>query len=199
MSIFGYQLARRTPNILVNGNSVLVTWDGQGRPYFECGRCSRRVKHIYVVVCRRCAGLDYASRHLHRSVPGVHRVTRWRRQIGIDPHPFAAIPERPKHHTRFHRIAARIRVQESELVGHLDGVTATSSVLKWRSTASGCILIPLASVKKQNFFEYKPLILFNNPAVEAFSVSLGNGNASHSRFWGRPDHLPVGINKVLTL
>jgi len=40
MSIFGYQLARRTPNILVNGNSVLVTWDEQGRPYFECGRCS---------------------------------------------------------------------------------------------------------------------------------------------------------------
>ena len=31
MSIFGYQLARRTPNILVNGNSVLVTWDEQGR------------------------------------------------------------------------------------------------------------------------------------------------------------------------
>ena len=26
MSISGYQLARRTPNILVNGNSVLVTW-----------------------------------------------------------------------------------------------------------------------------------------------------------------------------
>src|SRR6516164_11762094 len=40
MSIFGYQLARRTPNILVNGNSVLVTWDEQGRPYFECGRLS---------------------------------------------------------------------------------------------------------------------------------------------------------------
>jgi hypothetical protein len=35
---------------------------------------------------------------------------------------FAAIPERPKHHTRFHRIAARIRVEESKLVGHLGGV-----------------------------------------------------------------------------
>ena len=110
-----------------------MTWDEQGRPYFECGRCSRRVKHIYVdeLVCRRCAGLDYASRHLHRSVPGVHRVTRWRRQIGIDPHPFAAIPERPKHHTRFHRIAARIRVEESELVGHLyTPQTATLQIIE---------------------------------------------------------------------
>ena len=50
---------------------MLVVWDVQGRPYFECGRCSRRAKHIYLdeLVCRRCAGLDYASRHLHRSVP----------------------------------------------------------------------------------------------------------------------------------
>jgi hypothetical protein len=43
--------------------------------------------------------------------------------IGIDPHPFAAIPERPKHHTRLHRIVARIRVEENKLVGHLGGVT----------------------------------------------------------------------------
>jgi hypothetical protein len=48
---------------------------------------------------------------------------RWRRMIGIDPHPFSAIPERPRHHTRFHRIVARIRVEESKLVEHLDGVS----------------------------------------------------------------------------
>jgi hypothetical protein len=102
-----------------------VTWDEQGRPWFECGTCGRRVKHIYfdALACRTCLHLDYSSRHLHRSVPGVHRIMRWRRMIGIDPHPFAAIPERPKHHTRFHRIVARIRVEESKLVGHLGGVT----------------------------------------------------------------------------
>jgi hypothetical protein len=36
---------------------------------------------------------------------------RWRRMIGIDPHPFAAIPKRPRHHTRFHRIVAQIRAE----------------------------------------------------------------------------------------
>jgi hypothetical protein len=121
----GCQLARHTPNILVNGNPVLVTWDEQGRPWFACGRCGRRVKHTYLdeLVCRRCAGLDYASRHIHRSVPGVHRVMRWRRMIGIDPHPFAPIPKRKRHHTRYHRIVAQIRAEESKLVGHLSGVT----------------------------------------------------------------------------
>jgi hypothetical protein len=97
----GHQLARRTPNILVNGNSILVTWDEQGRPWFECGRCGRRVRHIYLdaLACRICLHLDYSSRHLHRSVPDVHRIMRWRRMIGVDPHPFAGIPERPEHHT----------------------------------------------------------------------------------------------------
>src|SRR5262249_43787989 len=82
-------------------------------------------KHIYLdaIACRICCRLDYASRHLHRSVPGVHRVMRWWRMIGVDPHPFAAIPKRPRHHTRFHRIVARIRATESKLVGHLGGIT----------------------------------------------------------------------------
>ena len=110
---------------MVNGNSILVTWDEQARAWFECPACGRRCKHLYLdaIACRICCRLDYASRHLHRSVPGVHRVMRWRRMIGVDPHPFAAIPERPKHHIRFHRIVARIRVEENKLVGHLSGVT----------------------------------------------------------------------------
>ena len=120
-----YHLARHAPNILINGSPVLVTWDEQGRPWFECSRCSRRVRHIYLdeFVCRRCAGLDYASRHIHRSVPGVHRVMRWRRMIGIDPHPFAPIPKRKRHHTRYHRIVARILLEERALLGHLQTLT----------------------------------------------------------------------------
>src|SRR5262249_48829183 len=99
----GCLITRHAPNILVNRNSILVTWDEQRRPGFECGTCGRRVKHIYfdALACRTCLHLDYSSRHLHRSVPGVHRIMRWRRMIGIDPHPFAAIPERPKHTPAF--------------------------------------------------------------------------------------------------
>ena len=79
-----------------------MTWDEQARPWFECPACGRRCKHLYLdaLACRVCCRLDYASRHLHRQVPGVHRVMRWRRMIGIDPHPFAAIPKRPRYHIR---------------------------------------------------------------------------------------------------
>ena len=50
------------------------------------------------------AGQAYLSRQarvppLRRAgLPGVHRVMRWRRVIGIDPHPFAPIPKRKRHH-----------------------------------------------------------------------------------------------------
>lgn len=59
---------------------------------------------------------------MHRSLPGIRQVVHLRRMIGIDPHPFAAIPERLKHHFRFHRIAARIRTEEAKLVEHLGGI-----------------------------------------------------------------------------
>ena len=38
----GCLLARRAPNILINGNPVLVVWDEQGRR-FECTACGRWV------------------------------------------------------------------------------------------------------------------------------------------------------------
>jgi hypothetical protein len=83
----GNSLAARTVDILVNGNPLLVLWDELARPYFACPRCGRRCKHIYLdeLACRICCDLDYSSRHLHRSMSGVHRIRRWRRQLGIDP------------------------------------------------------------------------------------------------------------------
>jgi len=54
---------------------------------------------------------------------GSSRSISPRRMVGIDPHPFAAIPERPKHHTRFHRIVARILLEERALLGHPQTVT----------------------------------------------------------------------------
>ena len=122
-------LASRAPDIWVDGTPIPIVWDepmeGVGRPWFECPQCRQRRRHVYLrdrIACRTCHRLDYASRHLHRSVPGVHRVMRWRRMIGVDPHRFAPIPKRPRHHTRYHRIAARIRAEESNLVGHLSGI-----------------------------------------------------------------------------
>lgn len=41
---------------------------------------------------------NYANRHFHRSVPGVQRVQRWRRQLLLDPAPFAPILERTAHY-----------------------------------------------------------------------------------------------------
>jgi hypothetical protein len=117
----GYQLATHSPNLWINGNRVLVVWTDWSLPWFECPRCGRRCRHIFLdeLACRICLRLDYASRHLHRQMPGVHRVARLRRRLGVDPHPFAAIPERPKHHVRFHRIAERIRAEEAGLVEYL--------------------------------------------------------------------------------
>lgn len=75
---------------------------------------------------RRCCGLDWASRHLHRTVPGIHRVMRLRRIAGINPHPFAPIPKRSPRHKRYTRLVARILVEERHLVQVLGHVNATS-------------------------------------------------------------------------
>jgi hypothetical protein len=112
------------PDILVNGTRMAVLWDEQARPWFGCPACGRRCKHVYLdqFACRICCRLDYASRHFHRTVPGVHRLRRLRRQIDVDWHPFAPIPKRPEHHVRYHLIVARIRAEEAGLVEHLVGI-----------------------------------------------------------------------------
>ena len=81
----GYRLATRAPNLLVNGNPVLVVWTDWALPWFECPQCGRRCRHVYLldpIACRRCHHLDYASRHLYRQTPAVHRVARLRRKLG---------------------------------------------------------------------------------------------------------------------
>jgi hypothetical protein len=117
-------LATRTVDILINGTPIPLARDAQGRRWFVCRGCNRRRQHLYLdeLLCRRCARLDYASRHVARSLPNVHRIARWRRQIGLDPRPFAAIPKRKRHCLRYYRIAARIIAEEAKLVGHLRSV-----------------------------------------------------------------------------
>jgi len=120
----GYRLERQAPNILAGNICVPVVWDLQARPWFLCPRCWRSCKHLYLdeIACRRCCGLDYSSRHLHRSMPGIHRIERWRKLIDADPRPFTPLPHRPPHHVRFHRIAANIIAEEATLVGHLASI-----------------------------------------------------------------------------
>lgn len=98
---------------------------GCGRPWLACPACGRRCRYLFLpeIACRKCLRLDWACRHLHRSTPGVHRIARWRRQLGLDPAPFALIPERPAHHVRFHRIVEKIRTEEGRLIGHLQTIT----------------------------------------------------------------------------
>jgi len=123
----GYQLATHAPNLWIGETRVLVIWDEQGRTWFECPACGRRCKHLYLdeLTCRICLRLDYSSRHLHRTVPGIHRIRRLRQRIGADPRPFAPLPKRRRHHVRFHRIADEIRLLEQRLVGHLGDINRT--------------------------------------------------------------------------
>jgi hypothetical protein len=64
------------------------------RSWFVCPRCGRHRRHLHLkeFACRTCCGLDYACRHVARWAPSVRRIIRWRKQIGVDPTPFAAIP-----------------------------------------------------------------------------------------------------------
>jgi len=119
-----YQLARQSPDLLVNGIRVPTVWTDWAVPWFLCPGCSRRCRHLYVpeFTCRICCRLDYSSRHVSRTVPGVHRITWFRRLIGVDQRPFAPIPGRPRSHTRYNRIAAEIQLLEHGLVGYLAGV-----------------------------------------------------------------------------
>src|SRR5262249_33029187 len=122
------ELARRVPNLLVNGNPVLVVWTDHVLPWFECLRCARRCRHIFLdeLACRKCLRLDYASRHLHRQTPSLHRVARLRRKLGdCDLRAFAPLPaRRPGRSKAYHeRLVAMIHAEEQALVEHLRTIT----------------------------------------------------------------------------
>ena len=110
---------------------IAIVWHSPlpwiGKPAFVCPACNRDCYCLHekagVFACRKCHGMSYASRHLYRSVPGVHRVSRLRRKIGADPRPFTPLPKRPKHHARFHRVVAQILFEERALLGHLQTLT----------------------------------------------------------------------------
>jgi hypothetical protein len=119
-----YQLATREGGIYIDGFRIQIA-SAPVLPWkvFLCPACSCVRYKLFEIngrwACYRCHHLTHASRHRHRTIPHYHRPMRLRRKIGADPRPFAPLPERPRRHTRFHRIAAEIRVLEFGLVGHL--------------------------------------------------------------------------------
>jgi hypothetical protein len=53
----------------------------------------------------------------------VYRIARIRRRIGIDEHPFSEIPKRKRHCLRYHRVVARIRINEQLLRERLEKIS----------------------------------------------------------------------------
>jgi hypothetical protein len=109
--------------LLLNGKSVALVHDHLGRLWFACPECGRLCRHIYLddAACRICLQLEWDCQHWHRSPLGVsaRRAVKWRRQIGIDPQPFADIPKRQRHHKRYFRIVGRIVAEEAKMLGEL--------------------------------------------------------------------------------
>jgi hypothetical protein len=123
----GHHLAAGRLEIRVDGIPIGLARTDWNLVWFLCPQCSKRRRHIYLpeLACRRCLGLDWSSRHRHRSVPNLARLKWLRRRINVSEQPFSPLPERPPHHVRFHRIADEIRTLEAKLVGHLSEINET--------------------------------------------------------------------------
>jgi hypothetical protein len=74
---------------------------------WACRDCQKRRHHV-----------DYACRHIQRSVPVWHRIGWLRRRIGADPRPFMPLPAKPVQWRRYWRLAREIRALEERLIQH---------------------------------------------------------------------------------
>src|SRR5215831_4552990 len=121
------QLAIHGPDLLVDGTRIAIVWDepmpGVGRPWFECPKCSRRCRHVYLrdtIACRQCHGLQHACLHLRRQTPAVGRVERLRRKLGdCDARPFAPLPvriRRGRSRAYHEKLVAMIHAEETKLL-----------------------------------------------------------------------------------
>jgi hypothetical protein len=109
-------------NLTLDGQPIrLVPHPALPLRAFECPGCERDCYRLYRVerwLCRRCAKLDYSSRHRHRSVPGLHRARWLRQRIGAGPL-FSRIESKPLQPHRHWRLACEIREIEERLIEHL--------------------------------------------------------------------------------
>ena len=96
--------ARETVTVVINGAEMVIDvvrdarhLGGDGQRYFLCPDCSRKVWHPYVrderLACRKCAALDYRSRHVRRR--GLNRARRLRQKLGAPAGLLGPIPPKP--------------------------------------------------------------------------------------------------------
>jgi hypothetical protein len=122
--------------------AVVVEVEGTGAgPFFHCPVCSRRTRHLYLcepISCRRCAKLDYSSRHGEDRAArgGPARIARLRRSIGWPEYPFAPAPPRPpRARWRYDAVVARIEAEETKLAGAFAGLAEAleARLRTWRA------------------------------------------------------------------
>ena len=120
----GYQLAsHEAGKISIDGQPVVIgTHPALLQPVFICPACRRIRYKLFEVggrwACYRCHELTHACRHVHRTIPNLHRLKRLRRKIGADSQLFTPIASKPSYATRYWRIVAEIRQLEAGLVQH---------------------------------------------------------------------------------
>jgi hypothetical protein len=121
----GYRLAVAGGGILeIDGQQIQVGWHRSlPLPCFICPRCGRGCYKLHRVggvwACRTpCHRLTYASRHIGRTIPKLHRIRFLRRRIGADPTPFSPLPVKPLHARKHQRLCREIRELERALIEH---------------------------------------------------------------------------------
>ena len=123
-------LAREEITVVINGAEMVIDvvrdarhLGGDGQRYFLCPDCSRKVWHPYVrderLACRKCAALDYRSRHVRRR--GLNRARRLRERIGAPAGLLSRISPRPRYWRRDYwaRTVAELAAAEAVLAAQL--------------------------------------------------------------------------------
>jgi len=137
-------LARGEVEFVVGGAKVVVEVERQPRPrggaqgYWRCPRCDRRCCSLFVIgigslLCRKCAGLDYRSRHvLH---PALTKAAKLRKRIGAQPGVLSKLPKRRPHWRRDYwaRTVAQLAEAERVLVDMLNATVRAAERQKARA------------------------------------------------------------------
>jgi hypothetical protein len=98
-------LGSEAASVMLNKVQVSIDWElanyGSARPWFICPTCGTRRRFLRLdgdhIGCTGCLGLTYASRcRRWAGARTLRRAVRLRRRLGIDEHPFALIPAKPR-------------------------------------------------------------------------------------------------------
>jgi len=104
--------------------TVRITWEpAQAPPMFLCPSCGSRRYKLHGTEgrwwCRKCANLDFWSRHKGRTVPGLSRARWLRRRLGASAELFSRIEPRSRHHRRYWRLVIELRQLEARIAVYL--------------------------------------------------------------------------------